>query len=309
MGTVIKLKDTEEDMTVSDAVERFLAHVAVTRARKTARNYRITLGAFADVFGELDISDLDLDHVGQWFEKKWGQGSAQGWNRNRAALASAASWWRSQPDIPVSGDPFARIGRRPVPPDRSRALSRDSIDKLISNHRVPLRERAFWAMLYSTAARSAEVLALNVQDLDMANSRATVKRKGGASDIIWWNPRTHRLLTGYLAGRTRGPLFVTSRKGKSDANLGPGDLDPEGRGRLSVDQAEQLFKKSSGGATLHQLRHSALTHMAEEGASAPMLMTKSGHTSLRTLGKYARPSADAVAAWEAEHDRNGRGDH
>ncbi|WP_281420745.1 hypothetical protein [Saccharopolyspora endophytica] len=33
-----------------------------------------------------------------------------------------------------------------------------------------------------------------------------------------------------------------------------------------------------------------------------MLMTKSGHTSIRTLSRHARPSADALAAWHAERD-------
>jgi len=60
-------------------------------------------------------------------------------------------------------------------------------------------------------------------------------------------------------------------------------------------------------ATLHQLRHSALTHDSEDGASAPMLMTKSGHTSIRSLGKYARPSVEALAAWQAKTDRTRRG--
>jgi integrase len=43
-------------------------------------------------------------------------------------------------------------------------------------------------MLYETAARSAEVLALNVEDLDLPNRRARVCRKGGASDVIVWQP-------------------------------------------------------------------------------------------------------------------------
>ena len=34
----------------------------------------------------------------------------------------------------------------------------------------------------------------------------------------------------------------------------------------------------------------------------PMLMAKSRHTSLRSLQKYARPSADAVAPLTAAHD-------
>jgi integrase len=39
-----------------------------------------------------------------------------------------------------------------------------------------------WRMLYECAARSAEMLALNVEDLDLADRRARLRRKGGAVD-------------------------------------------------------------------------------------------------------------------------------
>lgn len=42
-------------------------------------------------------------------------------------------------------------------------------------------------------------------------------------------------------------------------------------------------------------------------ASAPLLVTKSGHLSLRTLGKYARPGTEALAAWQQQTDRTRRG--
>jgi len=80
------------------------------------------------------------------------------------------------------------------------------------------------------------------------------------------------------------------------------DLDEHGRARLSYQQAEALFAKASGGATLHQLRHSALTHDAEQGTGTPMLMAYSGHTSVRSLGKYAKVSAEALARHQTERD-------
>jgi integrase len=49
-----------------------------------------------------------------------------------------------------------------------------------------------------------------------------------------------------------------------------------------------------GPFTLHQLRHSALTHAAEDGASTLTLMTDSGHTSVQSLARYARVSAEAL---------------
>ncbi|MEU8250647.1 site-specific integrase [Nonomuraea sp. NPDC048916] len=75
------------------------------------------------------------------------------------------------------------------------------------------------------------------------------------------------------------------------------------------ERAEYLFKQATksidptgAGFTLHQLRHSRLTHLGEDGWSASMLMALSGHRNLRTLGVYIQPSTEAVAAALAEHD-------
>ena len=58
--------------------------------------------------------------------------------------------------------------------------------------------------------------------------------------------------------------------------------------------------------TLHQLRHSRLTHLAESGVQLPILMGKSRHTSLTSLGVYAKPTFDAVAAVTAALDPDRR---
>ena len=99
-------------------------------------------------------------------------------------------------------------------------------------------------------------------DLDLPNRKAKVRRKGGAIDVIVWQTGTARLLPRLLKGRKTGPVFLTDRRAR--VQLPPCDIDPaSGRARLSYRQAEDLFKAASGGATLHQLRHSALTHDAE----------------------------------------------
>ena len=112
----------------------------------------------------------------------------------------------------------------------------------------------------------------------------------------------------YLAGRRQGPLFVTTGL----PNIVPAELDrsPDGRGRLSYQRAWSLFREASGGQwTLHQLRHSALTHLGEDGVSALLLMAKSRHRDLRTLSRYVRPGTQAVAQLTAEHDPARRGKH
>jgi integrase len=314
MGTVHKLRGSQ--MTVNEAAEAFLASYAADQSRRTFAEYKRTIGAFTARFGEQDVHQLDPAEVAEWFRSAYGARAPQGWNAARAALRSMRMWWNEGHPGKDDGqgwaiaDPFSRIAFRKVAADRGRALSRDQVRQLLDSKQVPLRERLLWTMLYETAARVHEVLALDIEDLDRANNQARVVRKGGAVDIIVWKTATKRLLTQYLdardGGHGHGPVFVTERRGKSDAKLGPGDLDEHGRARLSYQQAEDLFKKWSGGATLHRLRHSALTHDAEDGWDVTMLKAKSGHTSLRSLERYARPGAEALARMQREHDRNRR---
>ena len=60
-----------------------------------------------------------------------------------------------------------------------------------------------------------------------------------------------------------------------------------GRARLSYRRAAELFSDATGGWTLHQLRHSALTHAAEDGTNTPILLARSRHASVRSLERYA----------------------
>ncbi|MDQ3401985.1 MAG: site-specific integrase [Actinomycetota bacterium] len=61
-------------------------------------------------------------------------------------------------------------------------------------------------------------------------------------------------------------------------------------------------RESGGPWNLHQLRHSALTHAAEDGASAPMLMALSGHTNVASVARYAKVSAAALGRWQNDRD-------
>ena len=49
-------------------------------------------------------------------------------------------------------------------------------------------------MLYETAARASEILALNVEDLDLEQRRAAVRSKGGDTEFVYWDTGTAHLL-------------------------------------------------------------------------------------------------------------------
>ena len=167
----------------------------------------------------------------------------------------------------------------------------------------PLRDKTLWWLLYETAARANEVLTLGLGDLDLPRRRAVVIGKGGRAELIGWETKTARLLPRLLHGRKRGPVFLAHIAPAPARQPALADLDPDsGRARLSYRRAAQLFSDATGGWTLHQLRHSRLTHLAEAGVGLPLLMTKSRHTSLTSLAVYARPTFDAVAAATAALD-------
>ena len=195
---------------------------------------------------------------------------------------------------PLGADPLAAVGPRRQHTDHTRAVPYRDLDELWRRRSVPLREKTLWRMLYETAARASEVLALDVEDLDRPQRRARVVSKGGNTDMVYWASPTARLLARYLAGRDGGPLFLTTDRSRNPTSRRDVHA-PTGQARLAYRTAAAAFGRHSGGWTLHQLRHSSLSHLAEGGASAVMLQAKSRHRDLRTLGVYTRPGPEAVA--------------
>ena len=298
MGTVRRLAPAADEVALGKAADAYLATLRGAEQASTRRTYGRILRRVMTEFGSDAALDIDPERFAAWFTARWADRSPSTWNVSLDAIRSAAAWWIRQGWI--TADPSRMLKRRKPRPDRARALSRPEVEQLLARGDISLRERTFWRMLYETAARSAEVLALDVEDLDLPNRRARVRRKGGAIDVIIWQTGTARLLPRLLKGRKSGPVFVTERKAR--VQLPAADLDEHDHARLSYQQAAALFSEASGGATLHQLRHSALTHDAEQGTGTPMLMARSGHTSVRSLAKYARVSAEALARHQAERD-------
>jgi integrase/recombinase XerD len=187
-------------------------------------------------------------------------------------------------------DPTDALERRRERVDRTRALTRHQLEGLFARRDLPLRERTLWRLLYETAARANELLALDVEDLELANRRARVHSKGGAVEWVFWQTGSAQLLSRPLAGRTGGPVFLGDRRPtRAAAGL---DLDSaSGRARLSHRRAAKQVHVRTGW-TLHQLRHSALTHAAENGTNLPLLLARSRHASVCSLERYARPGPE-----------------
>ena len=279
------------------AVDAFLSQPGFSE--QTRRSYRKTLTALAAAL-EAAGAEPSAAAIEAAAQLRWGTVAPATWNRHAATIRSFLLYAAGHG---LLDELAVELARRRELADRTRALPHAALERLWARRDVALRDKTLWRLLYETAARASEALSLNVEDLDLPARRAVIRGKNGELDYLHWQTGTGHLLSRLIAGRPTGPGVPdrpARRAGRAPAAV---DLCPNtGRARLSYRRAEELFCEQTGGWTLHQLRHSAITHLAEQNVALPLLMAKSRHTSLRSLQKYARPGVDAVAKLTAEHD-------
>lgn len=282
---------------VRAAIDAFLDTPKIAGNPNTARAYANVLDRVAEALGaDRALAEVDGGEIGEALTHLWGGAKPATWNRNRAALGSFLTWCSGKRGWAAPALP-AEAERRREKNDDTKAVSRSRIDRLCRRRDVPLREKTLWRMLYESASRASAVLALNIEDLDLPNKQARITAKG--SDVMWitWGTDTAHLLPRLIAGRERGPLFLSEHRPGPHrrATTDPRDICPEtGRARLGYDRARILLAQYGDGLRLHQLRHSAATHLGEANVSANVIMAKTGHKSLRSVQRYVKPGLAAV---------------
>jgi integrase len=279
------------------AVDAFLSRPDLSA--QTRRSYRLTLAALTTA-----LDGAGAEPTAAAIEAaaglRWATVAPATWNRHAATVRSFLGYAARHGLLP---ELRVELDRRREPADRTRALPGAALERLFNRRDIALRDKTLWRLLYETAARANEALSLDVDELDLPNRRAAIRGKNGELDYLHWQTGTGHLISRLVAGRTTGPVFLTDRRASPGRAPAAVDTCPHtGRARLSYRRAQELFREATGGWTLHQLRHSALTHLAEANVGLPLLMAKRRHTSLRSLQKYTRPGVDAVSKLTADHD-------
>ena len=75
----------------------------------------------------------------------------------------------ARPSVPADCE------RRQENSGETKAVPRTAVQRLLSRRDIPLREKTLRRMLYETAARAAEILEIDVQDLDLDNRQAPIR--------------------------------------------------------------------------------------------------------------------------------------
>jgi integrase len=315
MSQVIPLQrgTDEPQIVLGEAIDEFLdsRRQSGDFEDSTYNVYDRTLEALREDLGaDVALARISRNRLRVHLQVRYGERAPATYNRNLAAIRSLFAWAVENDYLPMS--PAATLRRRkerrsPTQELQAIAIPFEDLQALWHNPRHRLRDRAFWALAYSTAARANELLQLDIEDLDLPNREAQIIGKGGSAERVFWDSAAARLLAKLVGGRRRGPVFLTDKAPSPARQPAADDIDPgTERARLSYRRAAEIFKSASGGRTLHKLRHSRLTHLAEAREDVTLIKAKSRHRSLRSLERYVNPSNAAGAKLTGRHDPNRR---
>jgi len=151
--------------------------------------------------------------------------------------------------------------------------------------RTPLeiRDQAMLELAYSSGLRSAEVVDLDLDSLDLAGGRVKVIGKGSRHRLVPVGEPAEAAIRRYLEG-SRPELL-------SDPEQEALFLSRSGRRLSTSDVSRRLAVRvrkaaSAGGISPHTLRHSFATHLLEGGADLRSIQELLGHSSISTTQVY-----------------------
>lgn len=160
-----------------------------------------------------------------------------------------------------------------------------------------LRDLAMMELLYASGIRRAELVGLNISDVDLDRRLMRVIGKGNKQRTVFINRASADAIRNYLGVRPRTPdeaLFISRRKT-----------------RMSHRQAWVIFRQFAELAGLtqhvtpHVMRHSFATHLLENGADLMTIKELLGHESLSTTQIYTNVSLEHMRrSYEEAHPRD-----
>jgi integrase/recombinase XerD len=156
---------------------------------------------------------------------------------------------------------------------------------------VAFRDRAMLETLYGAGLRISELVALDVDDLDLEEGSVRARGKGSKERVVPLGRYAVRALEAYLARarpglagpRSRGALFLNARGGR---------LTRQGCTNIIKAMARRAGIRKR--VTPHMLRHSFATHLLEGGADVRVVQELLGHASLSTTQIYTLITEDRL---------------
>jgi integrase/recombinase XerC len=289
---------------------RFLA-AERGRSRHTVRAYAADVSLLlsrARRQGGTRLDEIDLSLLRGWLGSMSSNGLARSTIARRASAARTFTAWAVRNGL-MTSDPALRL----VAPRRDAhlptVLNRDQAAALLELAAVRAddgeprhsRDRAALELLYGTGIRVAELVGLDVDDVDLERRTARVLGKGAKERVVPFGVPAARAVRNYLT-RARPRLAV--------ASSGPALLLGARGGRWDQRQVRSVVHEllALTGAGVdggpHALRHSAATHLLDGGADLRTVQELLGHASLATTQVYTHVSVERLRrSYQQAHPR------
>lgn len=179
---------------------------------------------------------------------------------------------------------------------------------------LAVRDRAMLELLYAGALRVSEVVTAKLEDLKLESGYMLVRGKGDKERIVPLGKPAQDALSQYLASAR--PALAESRAAKTGRNqpsAEPITVSPllfiaRGGRKLTRQRVWQMVGRASTAAgrhaSPHMLRHSAATHMVENGADLRTVQTILGHSDISTTQIYTHLALDRLrSVYQKHHPR------
>ncbi len=264
-------------MDTAVAVDRFLSSPALSEA--TRRAYAADLRDFSRWLGEqgLGLDDLDVRVLAAYTAEigRARRGLAPTTIARRlSAVRSLARHALGPERVPDA----ALAPRRPrrLPDTPALGDVEDAVDLAgQGDEPLALRNAALLELAYSCGLRSAEVVALDLRDVDLDREHVHVRGKGGKERVVPVGEEAAWRIGLWL--RDGRPALA---RGACDAFF----LSVRGR-RLDTSVLRRVLRNP------HRLRHAYATHLLEGGADLRTIQELLGHASLSTTQIYSHVDA------------------
>jgi integrase/recombinase XerC len=285
-------------------VTQYLAFVASEAGRKMS---------------QLEPADLDMHSVRAHVAALNAAGKA------RASVARKLSGLKTfvrylcREDV-IEHDPTAMA----VAPKRDHTipvfLSEPEITRLIEtpNTGDPLgrRDRAILELFYASGLRLSELVAVDLEDLNLSGRMVRVMGKGRKERLLPFNQSAADAIRAWIKDRAailtrRGPQARVSPKPPKAAKADGDPLFINYRGtRLTDRSVDRMLRKyvaqcsTRMGISPHALRHSFATHLLQRGADLRAIQELLGHAALSTTQRYTHVNAaQLIDVYRKSHPR------
>lgn len=289
--------------TVGGAIERYINNELIHKP-KLIVDQTHQLNCWKQLLGELSMANLTVQAITEAKEKLINEDISIGKKRSNATIVRYMAAFQKLLSVAVNDwgwiedNPMKKVSRPKEPSGRIRFLSDDKSDSngnIEDGERTRLLracEKSNNSYLYivvvialSTGMRKGELLNLAWSDVDFDNERITLhKTKNGEIRVLPLKVKSLELLLEHSKVRhISSPLVFPSKENSTK----PTDI------RKAWDNA--LKSAEITDFRFHDLRHSAASYLAMDGASMLEISEILGHKTLQMVKRYAHLSETHTA--------------